>query len=309
MKKFLTAILIIALVAALGGLYMVNQRRQTRTSEDLKARAAATGENVSAVSYSSESDGTGGGGTGTETAQTSSGQASGSASSSAGSDEDISAGSASGEDKSDDTGETGKASGISIRGDSYDLDGAGDDDSYAAHLEELLAEAGDDIPVENNTVDMAGTLTQMTYAGVSSSTITDYINDHQNDAALVGATPKSTDVLLRDGITAQENRDDLDYVPVIFMGYYGGWNDNVDELIEQQQLILDTYDQQDKYIIVGLYPNGWTDTEGYDTAMERAWGDHYLQMNDELTSPAMSSEGRTQIAQAIFDKLGELRYI
>lgn len=276
MKKWISIVLILALVIAMGGLYVVSSRRQADRKAELESRAVKITSNstsTSSVSTTEES-----------TAATS----------------EQSAASSTSDSNAD------KAAGISIRGDSYNTQGTNDKDSYAIDLANLLTMAGVNISVEDNTVDMAGTLTQLTYAGVSKDEVNAYIKEHQSNPDLAQS---STETTVRSDTKAQANRDDQNYIPVIFMGYYGGWGQNTDELIKQQQNILDTYTQQDKYVIVGYYPDGYVDRSGYDKAMKDHWGDHYFLMNPEIKAAAMTTTGRQEMAQAIFNKLKALGYI
>ena len=107
----------------------------------------------------------------------------------------------------------------------------------------------------------------------------------------------------------QTERDDKDAIPVICMGYFGGWYYDPYELIEQQQKILNTYDQREKFIILGMYPELAIDTDYYDAVLSEAWGAHYVSLGQLLEGAAISDEGREQIAQIVYDKLIELGYL
>ena len=198
---------------------------------------------------------------------------------------------------------------ISIRGDILDEDGS-TDTSYPDYLSQLLEKNGyTNYTVENNTWDNSGTLSQMALAGVSDNDINTYITAHQNNAN--GAELNATEYIVRDDLSQyKKDRDDLDAIPVICMGYYGGWNNDPNELAEQIQKILDTYTQKNDYVVVGMYPYNEIDTASYDQTMTDAFGDHYLALtSDILDQPAFDDAGHQEIAQAIYDKLNSLGYL
>ncbi|MGI6056661.1 MAG: hypothetical protein ACOYBD_06740 [Bilifractor sp.] len=198
---------------------------------------------------------------------------------------------------------------ISIRGDILDEDDS-TDTSYPDYLAQLLEKNGyTNYTVENNTWDNSGTLSQMALAGVSDNDINTYITAHQNNAN--GAELNATEYIVRDDLSQyKKDRDDLNAIPVICMGYYGGWNNDPNELAEQIHKILDTYTQKDNYVVVGMYPYSEVDTASYDQAMTDAFGDHYLALtSDILDQPAFDDAGHQEIAQAIYDKLNSLGYL
>ena len=113
-------------------------------------------------------------------------------------------------------------------------------------------------------------------------------------------------------LTAEEmDRFDKDYIPVITMGYYGGWNKDPNELAEQQQKVLDTFGaNKDKFIVVGVRPmDGSVDIPEYERVMKETWGEHYISTIDICTVTTTTADGQTQVADALYDKLLELGYI
>ncbi|MGI6118361.1 MAG: hypothetical protein ACOYBC_08205 [Bilifractor sp.] len=198
---------------------------------------------------------------------------------------------------------------ISCRGDAFNT-GAGDSATlYPSELQRILNENGiTSVTVKDYTWDMVGSLSQLRFAGIDEATINDYIAKHR--ANLTSSQLGLTETQLRtDMATKDLTRDDTDALPVICIGYNGGWGWDINELVEQEQKILSTYSNTDRYIIMGFYPNGWTDTAGYDTAQSTAFGEHYLQLNQAISHPAFSNEGRSEIAQALYDKMNELGYL
>ena len=120
-----------------------------------------------------------------------------------------------------------------------------------------------------------------------------------------------TETGIRD-LTAEEmDRFDKDYIPVITMGYYGGWNKDPNELAEQQQKVLDTFGaNKDKFIVVGVRPmDGSVDIPEYERVMKETWGEHYISTIDICTVTTTTADGQTQVADALYDKLLELGYI
>lgn len=157
---------------------------------------------------------------------------------------------------------------------------------------------------------MSGSLSQMAYAGVSDEDINAFIARNQSHQEVLGDLFTTTEQQVREDMNEiRPTRDDQDAIPVICMGFYGGWSyDNV-ELCEQQQKILDTYNQQDKFVIVGFYPDAAIDTAAYDQILRDTWGDHYLNMSEAIDEVAYSEAGHEQMAKALFDKLLMLGYV
>ena len=139
--------------------------------------------------------------------------------------------------------------GISWRGDEF-LSGSDiEEKGAAALLEQRLADAGYHIQVENFSLTGAGTLSQLRLAGVSERDIQWYVEDHKEKESSA-----QTETGVREFSDEELARSDQGYFPIIFMGYYGGWNSDPQELADQIQLILDTYDNPEDYLVLGLHP-------------------------------------------------------
>ena len=181
--------------------------------------------------------------------------------------------------------------------------------SYKNVLQQLLTDNGYELQVADKTLAGASTLSLMKMAGVSQTDLDQYIAEHTEAAA--GANIPITETGIRDLTAEQTDRSDADYIPVIFMGYYGGWNYDPDELAEQEQKILDTFGaNKNNYVIVGLAPaDGSVDQATYDSTMKEKWGEHYISAAEVTTVPVASQQGQSEIAQAVFQKLEELGYI
>ena len=180
--------------------------------------------------------------------------------------------------------------------------------SYKVILQNLLNENGYSLTVADKTLNGASTLSIMKMAGVPQTDLDAYVAKHQ-EAAGGGELPVE-ETTMRDLTAEQMQRTEADYIPVIFMGYYGGWNHDPNELIEQQQKILDTFgSNKEKYIIVGSIPqDGSVDGTAYDAAMTEAWGEHYIS-TVALTNPRASYDGQAEIANGVYQKLLDLNYI
>lgn len=197
--------------------------------------------------------------------------------------------------------------GISFRGDSF---GSAEDkarNGVGICLVKILEENGQGIAVEDYSMDAAGTLSQMKLAGVDQSELEAYLEKHAAEAN--GAELRITETKIRDLSEEDLVRTDQSYIPVICMGYYGGWGNDLDELCEQQQKILDTYQRNDRYLILGVYPTGYSDRDAYREKMVSQWGEHYVSVSDEISNTVSSSDGKKEMAQLIYDKLTELGYL
>lgn len=180
--------------------------------------------------------------------------------------------------------------------------------SYKVVLQKLLEENGYTLPVQDKTLQGAGTLSMMTMAGVPAEEVQQFVTKHKEKAA--GANLAVTETGIRDLTEEQTERTDINCIPVICMGYYGGWSHDPEELAQQQQKILDTFPNKEKFIIVGARPmDGSVDAATLDAALKAKWGKNYISAAEVTTSPSSTYEAQAEIAQAVLDKLEELKYI
>lgn len=198
-------------------------------------------------------------------------------------------------------------SGISIRGDAFVSEDEIEEAGIGKYLSDLLAEQGSTLDVAEYTMDKAGSISQMKRAGVSQTELDAYVTRHKENSG--EGNLSITEVKIRDLTEEDMARIDQNYLPVICIGYYGGWGNDLDELCEQQRKILETYSQQEKYLILGVYPNGCKDHTAYTSKMEGTWGEHYLQLDGVLTNSISTDKGKKEAAQRIYDKLVELGYL
>lgn len=200
------------------------------------------------------------------------------------------------------------AKGIVCWGDDLINGEASAEHSYRAVLQNLLNDSGYDLTVIDKTLQGAGTLSMMTMAGVPQEEVQGYIAAHQEEAQ--GQELPVTETGIRDLTPEQTQRNDLEYVPVIFMGYYGGWNHDPAELARQQEAILNTFPQQEQYIIAGTFPlDGSVDSATLDSVMSEKWGEHYISMTSITSNPASTYEGQADLAAAILQRMKDLGYL
>lgn len=181
--------------------------------------------------------------------------------------------------------------------------------SYKVVLQNLLTEKGYNLPVQDKTLQGAGTMSVMTMAGVPENEVQAFIDAHK--AAANGGELPITETGIRDLTPEQLERTDFNCIPIISMGYYGGWNHDPQELIQQQENILKTFPNQEQFIIIGVRPfDDSVSSATLDTAMREKWGEHYISAS-EVTGVhvAASFEGQAAIAQAVLEKLETLGYI
>lgn len=181
--------------------------------------------------------------------------------------------------------------------------------SYKVVLQNLLTEKGYNLPVQDKTLQGAGTMSVMTMAGVPENEVQAFIDAHK--AAANGGELPITETGIRDLTPEQLERTDFNCIPIISMGYYGGWNHDPQELIQQQEKVLKTFPDQEQFIIVGVRPfDDSVNSAALDTAMREKWGEHYISAS-EVTGVhvAASFEGQAAIAQAVLEKLETLGYI
>lgn len=200
-------------------------------------------------------------------------------------------------------------SGIVCWGDDLINGTASDTYSYIAVLQKLLTEKGyNDLTVINKTLQGGGTLSMMKMAGVSDDVLQGYITKHQQAAN--GAQLNVTETGIRDLTEEQTTRNDMDCIPVIFMGYYGGWNHDPAELAEQQENILNTFEHKDEFIVVGTRPlDGSVTSDALDQALSQKWGEHYISLASVTAQPSATYQAQQSMAEAILQKMEELGYI
>lgn len=196
---------------------------------------------------------------------------------------------------------------ISFRGDSFLSDDQVQENGIGALIKKKLDDQQIDMQIRDYSMYEAGSMAQLRLAGVDEDVIEGYLKRHTDNEEEIKLSVFETKVRAAEDMDLE--RDDQEAIPVICMGYYGGWYNDPEELIKQIQDILGTYAQQEKYLVAGLYPKVKVDKELYKTKMEEAWGEHYLQLDDEIDNSPTKKAGREDIAAAIFKKLQDLEYL
>lgn len=125
-----------------------------------------------------------------------------------------------------------------------------------------------------------------------------------------GAQLNVTETGIRDLTEEQTTRNDTGYIPVIFMGYYGGWNHDPAELGEQQEQILNTFPDKSRFIVVGTRPmDSSVSSDTLDQVLSQKWGEHYISLANVTAQPSATYEAQQAMAEAVLQKLQELNYI
>ncbi len=83
-----------------------------------------------------------------------------------------------------------------------------------------------------------------------------------------------------------------DYLHVVCIGTYGGYS-SATELVSQVKALLSRQTKNtDRYLVIGIcYQDGWADTSEYDSALVRAFGDHFVNLRKYLCSDGLSDAG------------------
>ena len=93
----------------------------------------------------------------------------------------------------------------------------------------------------------------------------------------------------------------LDYVPIIFVGSFGGYDSSAD-LVAKIQAIIDRQTRNDRYLVIGTYyyqpyylssgtRGGADEMAELESTMQKAFGDHYINLRKYLASDAMADAG------------------
>lgn len=83
-----------------------------------------------------------------------------------------------------------------------------------------------------------------------------------------------------------------EYLPVIFMGQNGGWDEDPQVLIEQQRAMLDHQKKNnDRFIIIGLHTGTADERKELEAAMQKEWGDKYINLREYMSGEALEEMG------------------
>ena len=92
---------------------------------------------------------------------------------------------------------------------------------------------------------------------------------------------------------------------IIFMGENGGYS-STDELIKQQEEILEACGNPEYYLIISTTSGSYESRTAVREALTQRWGDHYINMGDELNSTRKSYELAGFSEEAILSVLGNI---
>lgn len=110
-------------------------------------------------------------------------------------------------------------------------------------------------------------------------------------------------------IISESMTDYTSYIPIVCIGDCGEW-EKTGDLIKQQQAIINTCDNKDKYVVVGLFSapaetnSDMSDkeilnaqkkaNEAFDKAMSKKWGKHYVNIREYLCSDEAVKKAKEQ---------------
>lgn len=184
--------------------------------------------------------------------------------------------------------------------------------SYTVVLQAYLEAAGWQLPVINEGIGQSGSLSIMKYAGVPDAIVQQYAASHP----IIIATSSSSTAQESFETTISEFPDGIldvsqykEYLPVLFMGYYGGWNESPEELADQQKEILKALGSsyEDLCVVIGLATGDTGEMrEKYERVMEDTWGDRYISVARKVEDPAASNSGQAEIGTLAGEKIVSL---
>ena len=198
------------------------------------------------------------------------------------------------------------AQAVSVWGDQF-FDSDSTSSSYVSLLADKLANDGHSQTVEDHTVSGTNTLSVMDLAGIESDTLDAYITNHQSG----NKNLSNAESAYTEHSDEEKARSDQEDIPVIFMGYYGGWNNDTNELVQQIQFVINTFGTyKDQAIVVGMAPqSGNVTQDAIDEALGNVWGDHYISVADVCSSDFFTFDGQEELADAIYQKLVSFGYL
>lgn len=100
-------------------------------------------------------------------------------------------------------------------------------------------------------------------------------------------------------IITSGSQENLNYIPVVFIGQNGGY-DNIADLISQQRAIIDhqegnpvNEDGSARFIIVGLHTGTAEDRAELEAAMKAEYGDQYINLREYMSTQGLADAGIT----------------
>lgn len=184
--------------------------------------------------------------------------------------------------------------------------------SYTVVLQAYLEAAGWQLPVVNEGIGQSGSLSIMKYAGVPDEIVHQYAASHPiviatSSGSMAQESFETAISEFPDGILDVSQYKE--YLPVLFMGYYGGWNKSPEELADQQKEVLQALDSNygDLCVVIGLATGDTGQMrEEYERVMEDTWGEQYISVAREVENPAASNSGQAEIGTLAGGKIVSL---
>lgn len=119
-------------------------------------------------------------------------------------------------------------------------------------------------------------------AGVEGIITTDYNRNY-----VFRRTKEGKETIVDEGepILSEGSQLYRSYIPVIYIGTNGGYNEDPKVLIEQQQAMINYNDAlEDKCIIVGIHTGNAEERESLEQVMTETWGENYINLRQELVN-------------------------
>ena len=93
-------------------------------------------------------------------------------------------------------------------------------------------------------------------------------------------------------IVTEGSRMGLDYLPVIFIGLDGNFEDPSD-LIRQQRALIERQEKNgDRFLVIGLHTGTAKERASLEKAMETEYGDHYINLREYMCGQGMEDLSR-----------------
>lgn len=190
---------------------------------------------------------------------------------------------------------------LSFRGDAFSIPGGDSTTDVASKLQMMLDADGANVEVQNYTLDGANALTQLYYAGVPEEEINAFIEKNRASGKVNEAD--ENEFSIGDVSNISLVRNDVNSVPVLFIGNNGGWGRDPYQLIDIQQRIIDTYNCGHRFFVIGNYYKGSDDPENVDAIMKAYWGWHYISCPGVATGVLNTVPAHDRLAERIVETL------
>ena len=96
---------------------------------------------------------------------------------------------------------------------------------------------------------------------------------------------------------AASSTDTQNYIPIVFMGQNGGWNENPEELITQIKSILNMDKWNNKYLVLGLTSGTAESRADLELEMTSEFGDRYINLREYIVKNGLEQQGLDATAE------------